>query len=788
MKNDLSPPDTAIEFLRRGLWPVPIHPRGVEIRTKEGVKIAEGKEPIGTAWGVKRPTVRSLRATFAANPGAGVGVRLGPEAGVIDIEVDGPEGEQSYRKIMRGDPPTVGWCSTRGPHNLFKYDPRLEKYGRTVIKVPELPGLEIRIGGDGKQLQSCCPPTTGTDGQPRRWNDCDQIVELPESVFVYLDEYLLKPRQPEACAPKPRDPGFVATAQDGASPEVRARAYVFSPGFPDSVSGQHGHDALYRCACELVDGFGLDRNQALPILREWNQAKARPPESEKQLTHKLNDTIKNHPQPSLRRLNADRSGGSTRPALAASSRNGSATGTTDPASLSALADADLGLTLANDIQAAPVRWLWLYRLACGAMALLAGDGGIGKSLVLLWIAARVSQGDPWGDGSGNAPIGDVIILSAEDRPEDTIVPRLMAMGADLSRITIMRARVVIRPEGKEPIVSPMTFQDRPYWREVFSRRPGCTLFIVAPLASYLGRGVSDAKNNEVRGVLEPFLTEIIEPRGVCMLCNSHLNKSIDARSPIHRILGSIAFAALPRNVHIVVRDTENEARRIFAQAKCNNAPDDLPALAYMVERREVVTDGGEVVETAVPIFAAEPVKIRLADLMAPRRDRGANRSEIDRATEWLKTKLEDGPVGSILCAKLGDLSLGRRWPDRKLPTQERRKLVLGRTKWWRETILKGRLGGESKRAGYNGPYLFRLPAHQWPPDPAAAVEASRVDKEEMASTDTTDTTDTTEEGACILYIGSVNAVEAMEAVEAVEAIPSEPASLASTGFEEGEIS
>jgi hypothetical protein len=357
----------------------------------------------------------------------------------------------------------------------------------------------------------------------------------------------------------------------------------------------------------------------------------------------------------------------------------------------------------------------------------------------------------------------------------------MAMGADLDRITIMRARVVIRREGKEPTVSPMTFQDRSYWREVFGRRPGCKLFIVDPLASYLGRGVSDARNNEVRGVLEPFLSEIIEPRGVCMLCNSHLNKSIDARSPTHRILGSIAFAALPRNVHLVVRDPENEARRIFAQAKCNNAPDDLPAHTYTVERREVVTAAGEVIETAVPIFEAEPVKIRLADLMTPRRDRESKRSEIERATEWLRKWLEDGPVGSILCAREGDQFLGRRWPERELPTEERRKRVLGRTKWWRETILKGRLGGESKRFGYGGPYLFRLPTHSWPPADAVAVEAKKADNEEMASTGSTDTTDTTGEGA------RLPRVESVVSMEAVEAGQSCPAMAASTDFEEGDL-
>lgn len=93
-------------------------------------------------------------------------------------------------------------------------------------------------------------------------------------------------------------------ATNGASPESRARAYIFSNGFPESIEGNKGHSTLYRAACELVDGFGLSEGQALPILRDWNAQKAHPPEDEKQVQHKIQSALKNHPAPSLRRLNA----------------------------------------------------------------------------------------------------------------------------------------------------------------------------------------------------------------------------------------------------------------------------------------------------------------------------------------------------------------------------------------------------------------------------------------------------------------------------------------------------
>ena len=84
--------DTALELLiAHDLWPVAIHPPGIKL----GDKVTKGKEPIGLAWGLVRPTEQSIRATFRDNAGAGVGLRLGPESGIIDIECDGPEGADS---------------------------------------------------------------------------------------------------------------------------------------------------------------------------------------------------------------------------------------------------------------------------------------------------------------------------------------------------------------------------------------------------------------------------------------------------------------------------------------------------------------------------------------------------------------------------------------------------------------------------------------------------------------------------------------------------------------------
>jgi putative DNA primase/helicase len=199
MNNELSALDTALELLQHGWWPVAIHPPGAIIKTRDGEKVATGKEPIGTAWGKAQPTEAGLRKMFAKHPGAGVGVLLGPNGTVIDIEVDGDQGEESFVKLCGGEAVnTLGWSSRRGPHRLFRWDACLTPManGSGVVKLDCLPGLEIRLGRQGKQIQSACPATIGEDGQPRKWNDCETIAPLPEAALRFLGAAMVQSQEP----------------------------------------------------------------------------------------------------------------------------------------------------------------------------------------------------------------------------------------------------------------------------------------------------------------------------------------------------------------------------------------------------------------------------------------------------------------------------------------------------------------------------------------------------------------------------------------------------------------
>jgi twinkle protein len=94
---------------------------------------------------------------------------------------------------------------------------------------------------------------------------------------------------------------------------------------------------------------------------------------------------------------------------------------------------------ASEIEPERVEWLWPGRIARGKITCIAGEPGTGKSQLSIATAAAISTEGNWPCGEGSAPFGSVIILSAEDGAADTIVPRLIAAGADRERVHIISA-------------------------------------------------------------------------------------------------------------------------------------------------------------------------------------------------------------------------------------------------------------------------------------------------------------------------------------------------------------
>jgi RecA-family ATPase len=173
---------------------------------------------------------------------------------------------------------------------------------------------------------------------------------------------------------------------------------------------------------------------------------------------------------------------------------------------------------ASDIQAEAIHWLWPQRIPKGKLCLFAGPPGLGKSQVTTYTAAIVSSGGTWCTGEKCEP-GDVLILSAEDDPSDTIRPRLEACGANLDRVQIIDG-VHMHNVKLDLLFNLKLHLD--LLAEKLRASPDATLVIIDPISAYLS-GINSHKNADVRSVMGP-LAKLAADHGVAVVCVTHLNK------------------------------------------------------------------------------------------------------------------------------------------------------------------------------------------------------------------------------------------------------------------------
>jgi putative DNA primase/helicase len=297
----------------------------------------------------------------------------------------------------------------------------------------------------------------------------------------------------------------------------------------------------------------------------------------------------------------------------------------------------LVIARASTIKPERVDWLWPDRLPCGKCVLVAGEGGMGKSMALAWVAATVSRGSEWPCKEGQSPCGSVIILSAEDDPADTIVPRLMAADADCDKVHLLSA---VRREGEQGHRSFNLQADLPALERAITEIGDVLLVIIDPITSYLGK-VDSHKNAELRSVLEP-LGAMAARQDVTVIANTHLSKAAGG-SANSRVIGSVAFVNHARAAFIVTADPEDRGRRLFLPSKANLGRP-RAGLAYRIADTTIKVADGELIwapyvkweETTVTMSADEAIAAMAGGVEAA--------SAKDEAEKFLLELLLDGPM------------------------------------------------------------------------------------------------------------------------------------------------
>lgn len=243
---------------------------------------------------------------------------------------------------------------------------------------------------------------------------------------------------------------------------------------------------------------------------------------------------------------------------------------------------------AADLQPRGIEWIWKQWLPTGKLTILAGDGGTGKTTLLLGLIAILTTRGWWPDGTLCEESGNVLIWSGEDDVEDTLLPRLIAMGADLDRVHFIHGRTNEHGE-KEPF-DPA--EDIFLLKETVAAVGGVKLMMLDPIISAV-KGDSH-KANDVRRGLQAIVDFAVEAKAA-VVGITHFSKGSKGASPAERVIGSQAFTALARMVWVSAKQDGGEDR-VLARAKSNISIDE-GGVTYQIVESVICDDLGSPITT-----------------------------------------------------------------------------------------------------------------------------------------------------------------------------------------------
>jgi putative DNA primase/helicase len=285
-----------------------------------------------------------------------------------------------------------------------------------------------------------------------------------------------------------------------------------------------------------------------------------------------------------------------------------------------MSEPGLKLVPLADIQPRKQRWLVHGLIPLRTLTLVAGVGGLGKSMWLAGVAARLSCGDP---------PADTVIVSYEDTAAEVLRPRVEAAGGAVERVH------VIVPEHRdwvEPVALPRDVDAV----EELVRSVAAKLLVIDPIVAAIILELDAHKDQHVRAVLAR-LAELAEAVDCAVAIVGHLNKAPTTDAYL-RVANSAAFWNAARSVVLVTEDGDGD-RRLVAQRKANYARLS-PVERHRIE--EVLTDSldpetRERLRAARMVFVEYADDVDAADVLAPQRT-----TKTESAEAVLEAMLADG--------------------------------------------------------------------------------------------------------------------------------------------------
>jgi DNA polymerase len=302
---------------------------------------------------------------------------------------------------------------------------------------------------------------------------------------------------------------------------------------------------------------------------------------------------------------------------------------------------------AIEVELENVSWLWPGHLAHGALELLTGDPDLGKSQIHMSYAACVTRGTPWPDGFPGSRPQRVLLVTAEDNYANTVGPRAVAAGVDLTALIYLKG--LVRNGKQEIFLLSSGLQEL---EQVLLDHDNIGLVLVDPITAYMGSPKSGRfdshRATDVRSVLGP-LKDLSERHRIAISAITHPPKGAKA-SPLDSFIGSQAYIAAARIAHLCVPETEpglagavrNTGRVFFTQVK-NNLGSKAATLAYHLDTKSIGFDRfGEPLRPAPYVLWEGAVDITSAEALA--QARAVAKMKVNPVHEFLRDILASGQV------------------------------------------------------------------------------------------------------------------------------------------------
>ncbi|WP_103382520.1 AAA family ATPase [Pseudonocardia dioxanivorans] len=290
----------------------------------------------------------------------------------------------------------------------------------------------------------------------------------------------------------------------------------------------------------------------------------------------------------------------------------------------------LRVVRASSVKPRRQKWLWTDRVPTGALCLLGGREGSGKSTVGVDLAARVTRGEVEGEYHGTPR--SVIYVATEDAWELTLVPRLIAAGADMDMVLFVEAT----QDGETENVHLPT--DNAEMTELI-KSEDVGLVVLDPILSALDPDVDADRRRQLRRALEP-INHMAEDGDCAILGIVHFNKRQDSGGDIGvMISGLLEWSQVCRATMGLIKHPEEPDQFVLSNGKNNLAPPDTPSLQGRTVEHWVDTEEGATRTSKVEWLGESALSV--SDILSPPKSDKPS-SAIDRWLTDLLTQSERG--------------------------------------------------------------------------------------------------------------------------------------------------